>query len=418
MLRAAVVALVLGGIGGLVPFSDRLGGSFEPSPQTAPYSIAMANGNGFTSACQGTNPSWQGVTTSIGRTTTAYCNKKGARIDAVIVPGDYVLTDAGLPRIEPGSDGVLGYRSESVITGNTLTFPEQFVTGTTNWARSNSGGGTLPTITADQALAPDNQMTADLLVWSSTIANQDSLIYQTLATADAGTFVLSVHAKSPPGAGTQTLTIGTNTTGGSCTITEAGYTRCYVSVTSGTVFYIGCSGYVTGACTGGSAYIWGAQRENTSLSSYAPSGVTRGAELVSFAGPSVGPNFCIGATYSPMLTNLGATILRLGTTTSQLASIGRSATTGATLSIQSSTVTPSLGWSQSLSVPERIWLCDQGGTRTAGGRQGGSLVTLSAPTASLADGKTTITLGTATGTGPPGVVSQIQVTRSAALLKK
>ena len=143
MLRAAVVALVLGGIGGLVPFSDRLGGSFEPSPQTAPYSIAMANGNGFAGACQGTNPSWQGVTTTIGRTTTAYCNKKGARIDAVIVPGDYVLTDAGLPRIEPGSDGVLGYRSESGITGNTLTFPEQFVTGTTNWARSNSGGGTL-----------------------------------------------------------------------------------------------------------------------------------------------------------------------------------------------------------------------------------------------------------------------------------
>lgn len=417
-MRAAALALLLGGIGGLLPFRDRLGGSFEPSPQAAPYTIAMSNGTGFTSACQGTNPSWPGVTVAVGRATTAYCNKKGARIDALVVPGDLVLTDAGVPRIEPGSDGVLGYRTENVLTGTNITFPEQFTPGSTNWVQSISGGGTLATVTANQALAPDGTLTADLFTWSSTIINQDSLIYQTVPSPDAGTYVLSVYAQSPHDAGTQTLTIGANSSYSSCSVREGGYTRCYATVTSGTIFYIGCSGYVSGACTGGSVYLWGAQREANTLTTYAPSGVVRGAEAVSFAGPSVGPDFCIGATYSPMRTDLGATILRLGTTTSQLASIGRSATTGATLSIQSSTVTPSIGWSQSLSVPERIWLCDVGGTRTAGARQGGSVVTLSAPTASLANGKTTITLGTASGTSPPGVVSQIQVTRNPALLKK
>lgn len=426
-MRAAALLLLAFG-GGLVGLREQIGTRFS-APQTPPVQIAMGNGTGFNTACQGTTPALgRGVTVTVGRTTLAYCNKKGAAVDAGLVPGDLVLTDAGLLRIEPGADGVLGIRTDPAISGTPLAAGsgENFQSDA-GWSAFSGGGAATPHVIADQAVAPDGQTTADLLCWGSTTGSQDSTIRYSLGfTGGTTPHFLSVYLMAADGG---TVTVGAGGVAGQYApfaVNGTSYVRAYHSSQgqNQSNFYIGCSSSTQGgtACTGGCVYAWGAQREGTRLSSYSPNGSTsstaRTDEGVSFTLPqAVGPDFCLGATFSTQTDGVGGTILRLGTTTSQLASVGRGSGTTALFTIQAASSTPTVGWSPAILTPDRLWLCDIGGTRTAGARQGGTTVSLTAPAGSLTDGKTTVTIGTATA-GPVGIVSKIQVTPSPALLIK
>lgn len=216
---------------------------------------------------------------------------------------------SGVPRIDydPVTQACKGLLVEEART-NLLTYSEEF--GNAAWTKTNI------TVTANSTTAPDGIVSsADSIIEAA--GSSQKYMRTTLATVAAGTYTLSVYAKTY--AGTRYLalefdggggetrraffdvangTVTTNYNGavGSIASVGGGWYRCSVTVTmagaaSSTWLYISnssssISGY-TGDGTSG-LYIWGAQLEAGAFTtSYIPtvaSQVTRAADVASMTG--------------------------------------------------------------------------------------------------------------------------------------
>ncbi len=190
-----------------------------------------------------------------------------------IVTPDSILTyTAPSPKMVYGSDGVLTY-----LPMNLVTYSEQFDNAA--WTKSNT------TVTANQEIAPDGTLTADLLTKTSA---SSGYVRQAPSTAIGQVHVWSVYAKV--GTGTVvvmgssqtsqyaefnlTAVTATVTTGSSTALITSvgnGWYRCSMTITTPTTL----TGYEISPKTNGETlYIWGAQREQvlarTTPSTYIP----------------------------------------------------------------------------------------------------------------------------------------------------
>ena len=174
-------------------------------------------------------------------------------------PYSLLTYTAPSPKLVYGTDGVLGYMSQ-----NTVTYSEQF--DHADWSKANT------TITANQAVAPDGNTTADLLTKTSA---SSSYVRQAPSTLAGQIHVWSVYAKVGTGtvvvmgsgqtsqyvdfdlvAVTATVTSGSSTA--SITAVGNGWYRCAMTINTPTTL----TGYEISPKTNGETlYIWGAQRE-------------------------------------------------------------------------------------------------------------------------------------------------------------
>ena len=88
-----------------------------------------------------------------------------------------------------------------VVPYNLLSYSSSF--DNSAWSKYSGGTGSLPVVTANNAIAPDGTLTADTIVFNSgagTTASDQSQIYQTLS-LPAGTFTGSFYARVTSGTG-------------------------------------------------------------------------------------------------------------------------------------------------------------------------------------------------------------------------
>lgn len=251
------------------------------------FEFAPASGAGMGTACACTTPTGaKGEALTFTRAGDATCSKQGLATTG-IANGDLVVCTANQPRVE-SSGGVLGLRVEGARTNEALR--------SSDWANAvwvgASGGVAAPTITADQAVAPDGTTTADRIQVPATTSGQYSYIYQSGFSSVQRT--TSFFVKGNGSSGSINLLSGTTPNACvSCAYVADSWTRCSLpsSTTASTFFFVG-NDSLSAVCTTSSkgaidAFVWGAQHETGLFAtSYIPTvaaAVTRNAERVYFA---------------------------------------------------------------------------------------------------------------------------------------
>lgn len=271
-------------------------GPIYSSPSTmqvasyAAFEFAPSNGMGLGTACA-CNPiaGARGETITLTRASAATCSSLGLATIGITTTS-MIICDGGVPRVEPGLDGVLGLRVERAST-NVLLRSEEI----NNAAWTSAGTGVaVPTVTADQAVTPWGTLTAERMVFPATASGQESIKYQ------AGTVGQPVacfaYVRGAGDAGTINLGINNGTT---CSLQRCDYpgadagtwTQCKVTHTAGSAanFLIGnestafCGSVATGY---NDVYVTGLQCEAAKFStSYIPTtsaAVTRAADSYTF----------------------------------------------------------------------------------------------------------------------------------------
>lgn len=253
------------------------------------FEFAPVGGAGMSAACACTTPTGaKGEALTFTRTGAATCSKQGLATTG-IANGDLVVcSNNNEPRVEP-SGGVLGLRVESART-NSILRSQEF--NNAAWVLDGTGS-TVPTVTANQATAPDGTLTADRVqVAACSSVGSNSVVYQLHATSGTGS-TSSVYCRG--NGSTQTIQVCSfgSTGGNGCTAVSCPSTswsrgvdvRSTTTGTGGVV--IGCVNLVsyTGSSNTGAAdvFIWGAQSEMdaTYATSYIPTvaaSATRNAE--------------------------------------------------------------------------------------------------------------------------------------------
>ena len=241
-----------------------------------------ASGAGVGAACACTTPTGaKGETMTFTRTGDATCSRQGLATTG-IANGDLVVCTGNQPRVE-SSGGVLGLRVEGARTNEALR--------SSDWANAvwvgASGGVAAPTITADQAVAPDGTTTADRIQVPATTSGQYSYIYQSGFSSVQRT--TSFFVKGNGSSGSINLLSGTTPNACvSCAYVADSWTRCSLpsSTTASTFFFVG-NDSLSAVCTTSSkgaidAFVWGAQHETGLFAtSYIPTvaaTVTRNAD--------------------------------------------------------------------------------------------------------------------------------------------
>lgn len=280
------------------------------------FSFAPPSGAGMIAACStGTITDSSGTyPLQFTRAGTAFCTK-GSRTSN-IQPGDMVLMTTNQPRVmplNPDGTGPLGLALEAEAENQRMLYSENLAGAA--WSTTNSVTAA-PTITTNQALAPDNAMTADRLQVPdcSGGATNYSVVQQTVTSAaTANSWGVYLRGVSGPG------TIGMSVVGAgnngftSCSYTDTGYSLCKINITAGanvsSVFRLGCMNAVYGGTSTGAAdvYVWGAmENPRAELGTYMPSQgsiETRVAETAQFnigSGELVVANgYCTAGTINP-----------------------------------------------------------------------------------------------------------------------
>lgn len=228
------------------------------------FSAFTASGAGTFGACSTTPPTGsKGEVLTFTRASSATCSKKGLATTG-IQPGDFVTMASSQPRVEPGGGGVLRGLREPARTSSLLRSAEF---DDAAWIKTNSGVAA-PTVTANQAVAPDGTTTADRVqVNACPVAGNYSVVLQTAAVLNP---TGSVYLRGVSGGGS--VTVFNRDAGASasvvCAYVSTSWTRCSVPFTTAasTQFGFGCLNTVApigGTDTGAADFFaWGAQYES------------------------------------------------------------------------------------------------------------------------------------------------------------
>jgi hypothetical protein len=255
-----------------------------------------ASGTGTNGACSTTPPTGaKGEALTFTRGSTATCTKTatGGLATTGIANGDLVVMASNQPRVEYDSAGVLGLLVESSRTNSLLRSQE---IDNAVWSKSATGGGSIPTVTADFGIAPDGTTTAERVQFSAcaTVGDSSTISQAAIAQAGAGSFLikgngttgnLRLVAFSGGGPGQDVTTL--------CSFVSGSWTRCINTNSSAgaATVVLGCINQTAnygGASNTGAAdvLVWGGQWEaGAYATSYIPTtsaAVTRSADSAYF----------------------------------------------------------------------------------------------------------------------------------------
>ena len=221
------------------------------------------------------------------------------------------------PRFDfnPTTGESLGLLIEQSST-NLLTYSEQFDNAT--WSKIAGGSAVVPIVTANQSIAPDGTLTADLVAFNcvgSTTADR-SILQQAVTVTNAVSHTISfwIQAADAVSIGKQLRVFSDGLTGSSTIITiPSTRTRFSITGTSNTtsinVSYETRGGYTTN--TSANVFLWGAQLEAGAFAtSYIPTTsaqVTRASDNASMTGTNFSSwyNTAEGTFYSDVASTNG-----------------------------------------------------------------------------------------------------------------
>lgn len=263
-------------------------GWFEFAP------VSGGAGTGMGTACACTNPTGaKGEALTFTRTTAATCTK--GNTSSGIVAGDLVYCSANQARVMPGGDGTggLGLLVESAATNLSLRSAEL---DNAAWSKIFGGGGSIPTVTADYAVAPDGSTTAERVQVSACSSVGDYSVLQQTGLGGTGTYTSSLYCRGT--SATQTISICANdfnVAGDKCvqvSCPSTSWTRvsATTAITGGGGQIVGCinlAAYAGSGSTGAAdVLLWGGQFQATPyMTSYIPTAGTSasiGAEDATF----------------------------------------------------------------------------------------------------------------------------------------
>ena len=288
------------------------------------FEFAPASGAGMPAACSTTAPTGaKGEAMTFARGSVATCTKtaSGGLATTGIANGDLVQMSSNVARVEYDSAGVLGLLVESSRTNSALRSEEL---DNAVWLQNADSAARNSTVTANQAVAPDGNTTADRLDLVATTGAQFSSRQQSAA-CPATAQGMSVYLKSVTTG--DSLDLCDNATCITCTHVPGSWTRCVgsVAIVAAGAFTIGNMTVSTGTPRNAqSVYVWGLQCEAGSYAtSYIPTtsaAVTRSEEAADFAvslSPTAG--MCVASSMNyPSLSVLGTG----GSTMSAMATTG------------------------------------------------------------------------------------------------
>lgn len=271
-----------------------------PRTSLARFEFAPLSGTGMGTACAcAAVTGAKGEAMTFTRASSGTCLK--GNTTAGIVNTDMVTCTNNQVRVMPGGDGTggLGMLIEEARTNSTLRSQE---IDNVVWVQNADAAPRNTTVTADQAVAPDNTTTADKLDLIATSGVQFSTRAQ-ITGCPGGTNSAAVFLKGVSGSGTTDLTL--NVTNAACTFTSTDWTRCKVenAAGGGGQLAIGNNSLSNGgvARSTQSVYVWGVQCEAGAFaSSYiATAGATaaRSAEVASFSLTTTGSTASIALTW-------------------------------------------------------------------------------------------------------------------------
>jgi hypothetical protein len=246
-----------------------------------------ASGAGTTGACSTTAPTGaKGETLTFTRGSTATCTKTltgGGLATTGIANGDLVVLSSNVARQMYDANGVLGLLVEQSRTNALLRSQEL-----NNAAWTTVGSGSVPTVTADFAVAPDGTTTAERVQFAATSGAGFSLVEQSLAAA-ASPHVGAIYVRGNGTSGTIDIASrGVGTCIADCNYVAGSWTRCLTPscAIANTVFDVGNYSLSNGGIARGAAdvFLWQADRQDgaymTSPIPTTSATVTRSAEGV------------------------------------------------------------------------------------------------------------------------------------------
>ncbi len=388
------------------------------------FEFAPTSGAGMGTACAGTIPtSAGGLAGSFTRASTAWCSRQGL-VSTGIANGDLVSLTTDQPRIEP-SGGVLGFRSEQTRT-NTVLRSQEF--DNAGWSKLFSGVAA-PTVTADQATAPDGTLTADRVqIAACPAVGNASVVLQTF-TGTTAAWSGSLFIKGNASSGSITLYHYNSTAlaglGITCTYNPDTWTWCggpaaplvytYAHTTARLGFGCQNDASVSGGSNTGAAdiFAWQADAQAgafpTSPITTTSATATRAADTgISYTVPAIGPDFCYSASVAFLGSGVGTVnISSLAPNGTSEVSLYRSSDTAAGYDIGTTLTSPAVS-AMGTSV-HRTLLRDTAGTRAAFWNAN----SVSAPADSMLVQSTTARIGAGPNSGVPnntnGIVTLVQV---------
>jgi hypothetical protein len=306
MVGAALVALVLAGpmLGksqGLES-GPRISDPQDVNPMSPLFEFAPASGLGMTTACAGTNPSdvikqAVGTTLTFTRASSATCLKTTGTAPQAIANGDMVTLTNNQPRVMAGTDGT-SVRGLLVESGRTNSLLRSQELNNAAWS-TESSGVVVPTITADQAVAPDGTTTADRMQIPATSGGNYSAIFQSPAALGVTSAFIFLRGNATSGSTDLCQWNGAGHTCVTCNFVSTSWTLCKNENVNGgaaSVYTIGNASGLNGgiARAANDVFAWGGQWEvGTFCSSYiatAGAATPRSEDLplftVAFAAPT------------------------------------------------------------------------------------------------------------------------------------
>lgn len=251
----------------------------------AEFEFAPASGAGMGAACACASVTGaRGEAMTFTRSSVGTCIK--GDVDALNV-GDMVTCAGEKPRVMPGANGsgALGLLVEGA-TVNEMMRSEEFDNAA--WTKDL----TAPTVTADQAYAPDGLLTADRIQFPAA----DSRVYQ--GALSATNPVGAIYFKGVSGSGTVYLWFtgsgGSFANATACSFSASVWKRCKIKDPGGgtsRTLAFGCQASLFGmpaSCSAADVYAWGAfSEQGPAASSYiksASSTAARSADAAYFSG--------------------------------------------------------------------------------------------------------------------------------------
>lgn len=346
-----------------------------------------SSGAGVTGgACTTTAPTGaKGEALTFTRAGTATCQKSAA--DTGIAVGDVVALSANQPRVE-SIGGFLAFLRESARTNNC---PRSEEIDNAAWADEIFGAGVAPVVTANFALSPRNDLTADRVQFSATSGSDESMRF--MGGACGAPCAVTVYVRGNGTSGTLDLCGGT-TGCGSCSYVAGSFTRCTVIGVAGALLVGNGSRYNGGvARAANDVILWGFQSETANYAtSYIPTTSAAASRVADSAmtatlSAAVGPTFSLGATSAVLSSTIGTSVFaQLGSIAPDLAAVGRTSDAVARFTINAATTVPTVP-SAGVTM-HRACMVDQG-AETAW--WDGS--TVSAPPDAMSAGVTLLTFG-------------------------